>query len=246
MPADNVKKYYDNFSKEVLVEDFRKRNLRQVAIRDLCKRFIPTGARVLEIGCGTGIISKFLSKTASLVFSIDISPNNIKVAKAYASSEINHFEVMDVCRETKKLAGQAPFDAIVLPDVIEHIPLSEHRKIFQVLTTLLADQGIIILTYPSPAYQNYLKTNSPDRLQIVDEEIELTRIIEDSTLNPIFFSLVDIWQKGQYSHLVLSMNQGFEPLPLRRSLLSKLLNIVRGSAWHISNLSFLRKTDNVL
>ena len=61
-----TKSFYDEFSKNVLMNDFRSINLRHEAIKNLCKQFIPKGAKVLEIGCGVGIISKYLQKFVSL------------------------------------------------------------------------------------------------------------------------------------------------------------------------------------
>ncbi len=70
-----------------------------------------------------------------------------------------------------------PSTSIVLPDVIEHVPLELHGRLFAAVERILARPGRVLLTYPSPEYQEYLKKNEPKALQLVDETVELEDIL---------------------------------------------------------------------
>lgn len=246
MSESEVGQYYDKFSLNVLLNDFRRRNRRQVEIVRLLRKYIPQGVNVLEVGCGAGLISRELCKLSSHLFSVDISSRNIEIAKQYSDHENHSFAVMDACSEPENLGEHAPYDAILIPDVIEHIQIQHHKDLFENLVNMLSENGLIVMTYPSPAYQAYLKRHNPDALQIVDEEIELGKILEYSGLYPVYYSLVDIWQKNQYVHLVLSKNSEYEPVVVCFSMREKILNVMLNIVWRIKNRSFLKKVMDVL
>lgn len=80
---------------------------------------IPSGSRVLDIGCGNGMMSKAIAETcAARVTAIDIEPGNIETARAKFAHPAITYGVCDILKETP--AGD--FDAVVLSNVLEHLP----------------------------------------------------------------------------------------------------------------------------
>lgn len=201
--VEEVRKFYNSFGGTVLLRDFLALNRRQVAIQNLCNRYIPIDAQILEIGCGVGILSKYLQRRARKVVSVDISDVNVSIARAFAGSPINDFLNVDVTKNTTDLETYGKFEAILLADVLEHIPPQKHVLLFQSIEGLLAKNGIVIITVPSPQYQEYLKRYSPETLQIIDESITLADVLSVTTLDLHYFSYVDIWGANQYLHIVL-------------------------------------------
>src|SRR5437868_8282734 len=63
------------------------------SIERLCRRFIPPGSRVLELGCGTGDLLAILSLDPRGSLGIDLSPAT--VARARAKHPTLRFEVGD-------------------------------------------------------------------------------------------------------------------------------------------------------
>jgi trans-aconitate 2-methyltransferase len=238
-----VKAFYDRFSASYLLGDFKLINLRHRAIKQLCRSYVPRGARVLEIGCGAGILTRELQAIAREVLSIDISDVNIAVASTYANGPNGRFIRGDVTEMgAAELSG--PFDAVLLADVIEHIPIERHAALFKVLRSVLAPNGIVLITFPTEQYQEHLKRNQPQLLQAVDETVSLQHLLTASSLSPIYFAYRRVFGENQYAHLVLAADPQYRAM--HASLLSKGWLRFKSLGWHARNAGFLRKVGRRL
>lgn len=237
--------FYDDFAERVLLEDFCHLNLRQEAIKELCDRFIPRSSRILEVGCGVGVISKHLGKRASRLLSIDISAVNLRIAEMYVDSPSSKFRVLDITRDFHRIDG-LEFDVILLADVIEHIPREKYTALFWNLERLLAPGGLMLLTFPSFEYQEYIKRCSPDILQVVDESVRLSDMLAVTSLTPIYFSYRDVWGKNQYVHLVLQSEVAYSADSSARCLPHRLARKVKEALWILRHRSFLKRVEVAL
>lgn len=245
MTTENrVKNYYEGFSKRVHLNDFRHLNLRLEAVKGLCNRFIKNDARILEIGCGAGIVSRHLAKKASRVLSVDISETGVKIARLHANLANNTFLVLDVTEEEEQIKGYGPFDAVVLADVIEHIPIEKHADLLRLIEEILAPDGIVLFTYPSSEYQEYLRTHRPEALQVVDEIVELSDLLSVTTLRPVYFRNCDVWFHNQYTHLVLATPQAFTPVEIRVPVWKRWIFRVCNRLWGWRNRRLLKAFDD--
>ena len=240
-PSRESRDFYNTFAGEVLLEDFRRLNLRQDAVRTLCKEFVPNGARVLEVGCGVGINARFLRTIASRVVGIDISDRNIEVASEYAGAPNTEFRLLDILHASDDLAGLGPFDVVVLPDVIEHVPLELHGRLFATIERILAVPGRVLVTYPSPGYQEYLKKHEPKALQLVDETVQLDDILRHTSLRPCYFSYKHVWHMNQYVHLVLTSDHAFRGEDVVATPAGRFRYRVRKRLWRFRNRGFLKR-----
>lgn len=71
---------------------------------------LPNNTTVLELGCGSGRVSRHLAKTGHTVTGVDISLPMLQKAKEHMSSKM-HFFAMDMTA----LAFTHPFNSIVVP-----------------------------------------------------------------------------------------------------------------------------------
>lgn len=239
--SSEVREFYDKFSGRVLIRDFNYVNLRHEAVKSLFREFIPSGSSILEIGCGAGIITKYLGRIASRVMAIDISPKNVELAREFATAPNVSFDVVDVIEKGEELGKHGPFDVIVAADVIEHIPKTEYGGVFSTLEGLLNKTGRLILTFPSPEIQEYMKDHQPDDVQVIDESIELTDLLGVTSLKPLYFRYCDIFGTNDYVHAVLAKDRpckvhgdGLTPLKWIASRFKKY-------RWRLRNLGFLRR-----
>ncbi len=90
-------------------------------------RLIPPGLAVnniLEIGCAMGILLNNIAEriTVRSIFGIDISDENIRVAKElYPESTFYQGTIEDIKPEMER-RGLHNYDLVILSDIIEHIP----------------------------------------------------------------------------------------------------------------------------
>jgi cyclopropane fatty-acyl-phospholipid synthase-like methyltransferase len=166
---DQISGYYDGFSQHLkkIGVNIRHRTI----FFQLRKNGLKRDASVLEIGCGigqvTGLMAKYLSKGS--VTAVDISPRNIENAKQRLKSFKNvQFLVSDM---TDFTSGKV-FDFVVLPDVLEHIPLEQHAALFERIGKHTHAGSTVFINIPSPHFQNFLSNQKPEMQQIIDLSLE--------------------------------------------------------------------------
>lgn len=103
----------------------------------------PQGARVLEIGCGTGAIARRLARLDSVasVEALDVSASLISLAQGLSGDDINlHF----THGNAHKLPwGSGEFDVVVLHSTLSHIENPGHA--LQESNRVLKEGGILVL-----------------------------------------------------------------------------------------------------
>ncbi len=170
-------------------------NYRIETIKEFVRRFVPKGGKVLEIGCGNGLVTKELCKIASHVLATDLSDVALSNCKKYVRSEkcVYFFGNIGNSLQTQNFRG---YDAIVLCDVLEHVPRVELMSLLEFIRLALKPDGSVILSWPNPEAQK-------ENPQIVEEPVDWAEICELSGLLPFYFSYVDVDSTNQYVHCVL-------------------------------------------
>lgn len=81
-----------------------------------------TGKKVLDVGCGGGILSESMAKLGAAVTAIDLSENVIQVAQQHAQQENLTIDYKIITVE--ELAEKKPesFDIITCMELLEHVP----------------------------------------------------------------------------------------------------------------------------
>ena len=75
--------------------------------------------KILDIGCGGGLLCEPLSRLGALVTGIDASSKNIEVAKFHAK-EMN-LNINYICSSPEKLSLNNKYDVILNMEVVEHV-----------------------------------------------------------------------------------------------------------------------------
>jgi len=118
----------------------------------------------LDIGCGVGLTSEYLSKKINHVTAIDLSEKNIAIAKRKNPDSVVKYLTGDF---TEMNLGK--FDIVCLFDVFEHIR-SSYRDMFLENVIDHAVQFILV-SVPNPDYLRTIREKKPHLLQIIDNEI---------------------------------------------------------------------------
>lgn len=112
---------------------------------DLLDRFAPAARSVLDIGAGTGLLSRMIAAHNDEValHLVDMSPKMLEIAR-----EHHIFRSRDVSvtvLDMEKIAGfSGTFDVIVSSLAIHHLPSSAKRKLFGDLAKLLNSGGLFV------------------------------------------------------------------------------------------------------
>lgn len=123
--------------------------------------------RVLEVGCGDGWNCQLLHVAGLDVTGVDWSARGIALARCLVPGA--HFAVGDLRESGVRSQLRPPFDAILMVEVIEHIPPSDSAAALRTLHDYLRPDGVIVLTTPS---ENWPNTNPRHFRHFTPESLE--------------------------------------------------------------------------
>ena len=108
--------------------------------------------KILDIGCGGGLLSEPMSRLGAEVIGIDASNKNINVAKLHAKK--NNLDIKYLCSSPENLNTKIKFDVILNMEIIEHV---EDVKIFlESCSKLLKKNGIMFVATLNKTLKSYL------------------------------------------------------------------------------------------
>jgi len=78
------------------------------------------GLRVLDLGCGAGLVSEPLARLGASVVGVDATAENVAVARAHAAAQGLDLDYRATTAEALVAAGEV-FDAVLALEIIEHV-----------------------------------------------------------------------------------------------------------------------------
>lgn len=143
---DKYKETFDTWNNIAAIyqDKFMDLNLYNDSYDYICNSVTKRKARLLEIGCGPGNITKYLlSKRPDFdIFGIDIAPNMIELAKV--NNPTANFEVMD-SRQINNLVTK--FDGIICGFCLPYLSTIESNELISNSYHLLNENGLIYLSF---------------------------------------------------------------------------------------------------
>ena len=104
---------------------------------------IRPGMQILELGCGTGYLTKKLAGTGASVTAIDISPELLKVARAECADANVNFMVENACAMT---FPDETFDSVIGSSVLHHLDVP---RVLAEIRRVLRPGGTLYFTEPN-------------------------------------------------------------------------------------------------
>ena len=117
---------------------------RQIAAefnRDLSQDKPFEGLRILDIGCGGGLLSEPMARLGATVVGADAAERNIPVARVHAEQSGLTIDYRHTTAEAIAEAGEQ-FDAVLNMEVVEHV--ADPQEFLTVCQTLVKPGGIMI------------------------------------------------------------------------------------------------------
>ncbi len=110
------------------------------------------GLKLLDIGCGGGVLSEALAELGADVTAIDPAPRNIEIAKAHA--EKSGLSIDYRCVSVEALAAEeTKFDAVLAMEVIEHV--RDLRGFMKAAASLARPGGILFAATLNRTLKSY-------------------------------------------------------------------------------------------
>ena len=101
------------------------------------------GVRILDVGCGGGLLSEALARLGAQVVGVDASPGNVAAARLHAQS---HNITVDyrLGEPTEVLLPQERFDVVLALEVVEHV--SDVPAFLATAAACLAPGGMLFVS----------------------------------------------------------------------------------------------------
>jgi len=103
------------------------------------------GKRVLDVGCGGGILADAMARKGASVLGIDLATKALRVAQLHAlESQTPNIEYREVSVEALAAEAPASFDAVTCMEMLEHVP--DPASVVRACATLVKPGGWVFLS----------------------------------------------------------------------------------------------------
>ena len=104
-----------------------------------------SGKRVLDIGCGGGILADSMARRGADVLGIDLAAKALKVARLHAlEAATANVEYREIAAEALAAEEPAAFDVVTCMEMLEHVP--EPASIVEACATLVKPNGWVFFS----------------------------------------------------------------------------------------------------
>ena len=108
--------------------------------------------KILDIGCGGGLLSEPMSRLGAKVVGIDASQRNINVAKLHAKK--NGLDIKYFCASPETFKTKIKFDVILNMEIIEHV--ADIQFFLKSCSRFLKKNGIMFIATLNKTLKSYL------------------------------------------------------------------------------------------
>lgn len=178
--------------------------LNPVRAQFIAERTALAGSRVLDVGCGGGLLAEALARAGARVTAIDLAPGMIEVARLHAAESALAVDYRLVGAEEVAAAEPAGFDVVTCMEMLEHVP--EPAAMTATLARLLRPGGALFVSTLNRNLRSFL-------LAIVGAEYLLNLIPRGTHEYERFIRPAELARWARAAGLTLSAMAGIELNP---------------------------------
>ncbi|HET9447380.1 MAG TPA: bifunctional 2-polyprenyl-6-hydroxyphenol methylase/3-demethylubiquinol 3-O-methyltransferase UbiG [Steroidobacteraceae bacterium] len=112
------------------------------------------GKRVLDVGCGGGLLSEAMARSGAQVTGIDLGAQTIEVAELHALESKLAVSYARESAETHAAGNAGLYDIVVCMEMLEHVP--EPQSVLDALRTLVKPGGHVFVSTLNRNLKSYL------------------------------------------------------------------------------------------
>lgn len=168
------------------------------------------GAKVLDVGCGGGILSESLAKQGAEVVGIDMSQEVLTIARSHSVQDPQTADISYQLCTAEDMAAEHPgeFDVVTCMELLEHVP--DPTSVIQACAKLVKPGGQVFFSTINRNPKAYL-------FAVVGAEY-LLRLLPTGTHDYAkFIRPAELADWARQNHLMLQELKGITYNPLQRS-----------------------------
>ena len=100
------------------------------------------GSKILDLGCGGGLLCEAMTNSGADVIGIDASLKTIEIAKKHAKEQ--NFKIEYINTDIESYDNKEKFDAVVCFELIEHVP--DPNELIKQIRRLIKPNGRLFLS----------------------------------------------------------------------------------------------------
>jgi len=130
------------YIKESIIKKFKTRG-KNTSLKNI---------KILDIGCGGGLLCEPLAKLGAEVVGIDASEKNIKIAKIHAKR--NNLKIKYYCSSPENFVSNKKFDIILNMEIVEHV--KDVNLFLKESSRFLKKNGIMFIATLNKTLKSYI------------------------------------------------------------------------------------------
>ena len=141
-PLHNFNPVRLRYIKDTIIKKFGNRS-EKLPLKDI---------KILDIGCGGGLLSEPLSRLGATVTGIDASERNIKIAKMHLNQ--SKLDIDYYCSSPEKFITKGKFDVVLNMEIVEHV---DNVDFFLLKSSeLLKKNGLMFIATLNKTLKSYI------------------------------------------------------------------------------------------
>ena len=100
------------------------------------------GSKILDLGCGGGLLAEEMYKSGAEVVGIDASKKTIEIAKNHAKEQSLKIKYLNT--DLESFESKVKFDAVICFELIEHVP--DPEELINQITKIIKPNGKLFLS----------------------------------------------------------------------------------------------------